>query len=865
MSVSSNDDADESLLVNTSTVEIGNENGITTEIDFCAEIDSRNDHHHQHHHHLPPNASNVIMSIVDTINRNGSSSSGSKNCPPPPPKLPPSILHHTDHLRIMTNSDTTPTNKSLQTLKASNLTNFNNATSHPSPYNNKTLATPTPLVNRKLPGLFILIEQNNWSRVAERAKKYPHECQKWIAMKRKSNHPGTISNNSGTMTPTLASTNTHFNTSQSSFPSSPSSMHSGASSPRNSPRSTASNSPHQQHHNYDTINSTMSSSSSIITIGTYNTTTGTSAAATIGYTHVKCKALHHACLKLRSMHLYIQKLINIEVNEYNSFINMQKLEEERRNELLMGNNNYCTSGSGDDEHDNPHHNEHSSCPSPSSCHLTAASSFDDLVDSSKKIAGRISPKFGQVVDIIKRNISSLPTSSPTNNNEEDHKWDDPWIEACKAILTILEVYPEVAHYRETRHGCLPLHLAAFAMCPTPSVTLPDGYKKFKYHCRSIHSSPSRSSSSPSFFSDAKNKLNIKVQTAQTNNSKTSQQHFDHPLSDDVVTSHKQQIGAASLSSSDDIPQSLLPPRPRANSATSCSSANLSVGGYSTVMMDGEGGGCPSIGASSSFPMDKFTHDLSNSNSIESLEKLRLDHSSSLESDGAGASGATTETEKEQVKLLERSSRPPSMRDIFDRESSTGSTYSNCSNSGVSTCSVVMPSTTSSKSDKPEFYLDKYIANEKRRNEYSLKIINALLKAYRKGAAKDSEGGRLPLHTALAGRATLEVVETITKAYPYAARHRTKDASLPLHIAAFHGVSHDEVAPMLLRHYPFATVGKNRFGRTPLEEALLMGGENGRKHQLKLVEALRRPEFYWTSPEQRNILTSSNSVQEVSTK
>jgi len=113
---------------------------------------------------------------------------------------------------------------------------------------------------------------------------------------------------------------------------------------------------------------------------------------------------------------------------------------------------------------------------------------------------------------------------------------------------------------------------------------------------------------------------------------------------------------------------------------------------------------------------------------------------------------------------------------------------------------------------------------------------------------DSEGGRLPLHTAAAGRATPQVVTTLVTAYPAAARHRNKDGYLPLHLCAHWGVSHPNVAVILLKSYPDATYGRNRWERTPLEEALCMAGENGRPHQAALVRTLRKHPSYWTRPE-----------------
>jgi hypothetical protein len=135
----------------------------------------------------------------------------------------------------------------------------------------------------------------------------------------------------------------------------------------------------------------------------------------------------------------------------------------------------------------------------------------------------------------------------------------------------------------------------------------------------------------------------------------------------------------------------------------------------------------------------------------------------------------------------------------------------------------------------------------RREELAVQVINALLDAFPKAIRVDSEGGRLVLHTACAGRATPRVISTLISAYPSACRHRNKDGFLPLHLSAHWGVSHPSVAILLLKSYPDATLGRNRWERTPLEEALCMAGENGRPHQAALVRSLRKHPSYWTRP------------------
>ena len=136
----------------------------------------------------------------------------------------------------------------------------------------------------------------------------------------------------------------------------------------------------------------------------------------------------------------------------------------------------------------------------------------------------------------------------------------------------------------------------------------------------------------------------------------------------------------------------------------------------------------------------------------------------------------------------------------------------------------------------------------KREEWIVKVLNALLDAYPRAIRSGSEGGRMPLHFAAAGRATPRVISTLITAYPDAAKHRTKDGSLPIHLCAHWGISHSNVVVIMLKSYPDSTYGRNRWERTPLEEALCMAGENGRAHQAALVRALRKHHSFWTRPE-----------------
>ncbi len=744
--------------------------------------------------HLPPNAANVVV-VSDDYNATE------------PLTTPKDAIIKNRVGEIGTG--TSPTSSitknvlslSTETPRISNIVPVAPITHPPHPSNHQlstpsfsshTTCTTAPInggKSRKLPGVFILIEQGNWAKAAERAKKYPHECRKWATIKRKQ---GSVLSHSITTSPRIAN-----NVSLSSG----SSIASGTSS-------------------YS--NSTFKSGASSVS----------GATATIAnhgpHTSVTCKALHHACLRLNNVHSQIRDLISMsrkEINQIQEMMNNNTFPPQNHVPSPAGNNrpNSPTSCSSPPS---PAHLERkstidslSSCAS--ACNVTEGLSFDDSSDNdnSVEIAGRISPTFGRFVNYVKGSIPSSSSNSTHHNNynhyiDEDEVWDDPWIEACKAILTILEICPEAAQQRESRHGCLPIHLAAFAMCPTPTASLPKDYDKYKCYLNSnIGQYPCAASSPQTPRRSQGGLMNHKEVIAASHS-----EHHAHNSSNDTAT---------------------LPPRPlqllrgkSGSSAVSCASANSSIGGFSASLI--EGGGC-SIGATSS--ASELSDVL-----VAMEEKLRI-HQNSLKSESSDGSRLTKE---EEEKLLEHCTRPRPISGFYDRGSSIESVNS-CSNSVISgTSTAVIQTGSPPKVKHREFYLHKYIDNAERREEYSLKVITALLGAYKKGATKDSEGGRLPLHTALTGRATFKVLETLIAAYPPACRHRTKEGSLPLHLAARYGVSDERIAPMLLKTYPDSSVGKNKHERTPFEEGLLMGGENGREHQEKLMEALRKPAFYWTS-------------------
>ena len=325
---------------------------------------------------------------------------------------------------------------------------------------------------------------------------------------------------------------------------------------------------------------------------------------------------------------------------------------------------------------------------------------------------------------LRSSVSSYSFSCGTNSTE------DTFISVCRFILLLLEIYPEAASQRESRHGCLPLHLASFASCTRSSQ--PDDDK-----------------------------------TAPT-------------LS---PTSFSLSSLSSTLPSPPSNPPSLLGPRPG-----TLTNAHRSVSESTT---------------------DTVYTNMSNVLAEEYYTGNQTYHQTAAAADGSGGnhhrrSSSLTSIPDTRVNIQQ----PP-------------------------TISVAMHSN---------------IFISEKRQEYAVKVLNALLDAFPRGIRMDSEGGRLPLHTACAGRATPRVISTLVTAYAAAARHRNKDGFLPLHLCAHWGISHPNVATTILKAYPDATFGRNRWERTPLEEALCMAGENGRPHQEALVRALRKHPSYWNRPE-----------------
>lgn len=388
-----------------------------------------------------------------------------------------------------------------------------------------------------------------------------------------------------------------------------------------------------------------------------------------------------------------------------------------------------------DSHDAPPSPGGVAAASPSSSGLASGNHNNNDVGSSTPVTSTTKRLALHHACFKLRAAGSLPPPAP--HAVRGRPAADPFVEICRFILLIIRLYPDAAARRESRHGCLPLHLAAFASC-TPRSNDPVDQPNVNSGTSTHGSTATSSSSLTSFLGGSFDGDNSFFNNAFTKKAALVATHLSKPHS---VTNRSESEGT-----------------------TDTIQTNMSA-----------------IHAE-----EKYTGGMS---------------------------------EKQQQMLRNNNTGFPAGTIPVNHHGATQVSVSMRSNIVISA----------------------------KREEMLVQVINALLDAYPKAARVDSEGGRLPLHTACAGRATPRVISTLITAYPAACRQRNKDGFLPLHLSAHWGVSHPAVAVQLLRAYPDATVGRNRWERTPLEEALCMAGENGRPHQAALVRALRKHPSYWTRP------------------
>jgi len=328
--------------------------------------------------------------------------------------------------------------------------------------------------------------------------------------------------------------------------------------------------------------------------------------------------------------------------------------------------------------------------------------------------------------------------------------EDTFVEACRFILLLIDIYPDACGMRETRHGCLPLHLAAFA----------SGVRPF---------SKSRGTTVPNF-----------EESNSTSNDNDADVTSDLSLvnSNILTSSLSSTLPCSTIGKTETSSATLLKPKTISENHRDVSESTIDT--MRTTM-------------SAAIAEEKFVGIQSEYQNEHNQQQYGQLCSTTEPTDISQAPGP----QKEQIQSVS---------------------------------------------------MGHNILISEKREECVVRVLNALLDAYPRGIRMDSEGGRLPLHHGAAGRATPRAMATLITAYPAAARHRNKDGYLPLHLCAHWGIAHPNVVVNLLRHYADATFGRNRWERTPLEEALCMAGENGRPHQAALVRALRKHPSYWTRPE-----------------
>eukprot|EP00804_Cyclotella_cryptica_P027407 CCRYP_008829-RD/>CCRYP_008829-RD protein AED:0.09 eAED:0.09 QI:2581/1/1/1/0.57/0.5/8/904/1000 len=507
-------------------------------------------------------------------------------------------------------------------------------------------------------------------------------------------------------------------------------------------------------------------------------------------------------------------------------------------------------------------------------------------------------------------LRSVHTNIYTNHDKEGNWEDDTmsveggrvvdqdeYIEACKCILTLIQLHPEACKERESRHGCLPLHLAVFSMCATPPPPDPNGRNEMessleqstdeKTHSRiSSDSNYTSLSQKPPTISSRSNSVPVKMTVSKGHRVSNSSSSADFSMGNistmiqeesehqQALDQHQQSVKAANeegKSKGDTLEDKLLSRMDemesmlrdleneynRSRGKKNKQSKREAVSPTAVGMCSGDSDVLDSFETKNH--TETTTKVVGVSMPMDSLDEL------------------SRETDSLATPLNEQSHHveyndPPAEQKIPSYASSCFTTQVGNLSKAISSKfsnvkSAIQSSNTSIASNRSNHYTAndyeelkrRYLQiNTKRREEYSLRVINALLDAWPRGVKTSSEGGRLPLHMACFGKATVKVMEAILNSYPDAARQRNADGFLPIHIAAHWGVSHPDIAPLLLRAYPDGAVGRNRWERTPIEEALGMAGENGREHQMSLVWALRRHPTYWIHNDIATMLLPRNA-------
>ena len=446
-----------------------------------------------------------------------------------------------------------------------------------------------------------------------------------------------------------------------------------------------------------------------------------------------------------------------------------------------------------------------------------------------------------------RSVHALPCPPPSSslygNAQDAGEERDPYVAACKAILALVEAHPQAAGERESRHGCLPLHLAVFGM--GSSTTITSSSSSSNANASGYISSPSPATSIGGTTSTGGSLLPMGARPTAVGRGTSVPVDLDASFEE------------APSSELDDVLESVIGDEPQQEQDDNGDGEEEEelTGPIKTCKSDPQSLAADSLAAcmtgsraSSSRPPKMpqrgrhrrgHSHDSRDYSIMGMSQMISAEQNAGIEvtmvpqqnssqpnGSSAGVDNNSTSTSPvgQQRRQYQQSISRPTPLSVQDRAKSAP----------VSKLSPSMPQITSTS------------VTSTRRDHYSLLVCNALLDAYPRAIKTDSEGGRMPLHIAISGQASAKVIRTLVRAYPDAARQRTKDGYLPLHLAAHWGVSSLDVVSALMKAYPDAVVGRNRWERTPLEEALVMAGENGRANQAGLVRALRKNPNYWAT-------------------
>ena len=433
--------------------------------------------------------------------------------------------------------------------------------------------------------------------------------------------------------------------------------------------------------------------------------------------------------------------------------------------------------------------------------------------------------------------ASGTTDSSDGRNDNTRRFidEDEYVEACKCILTLMRIHPEACKERESRHGCLPLHLCVFSMCATPppplsaSASSPrgDGKAAAKGHRRAnsgqqgagLGKPPvvsSRSVSAPMNLLPPSSLLsNLGIRPSTTPSSQ--QQHHKIPSS----SSEDFSLGNISemIQEESEHQRALTHHRESQQGSTDNKNKNptleerifagmkdmekMLIGletkeqmkedkkkreKESKKMANKGGGGDFQQGTTIGLESNVMHAPLY---PLEERSRETDSHLESSSGSGGGNNengGKTMADERTGAETSSEKKLPPGVAAAISTALDGNSKNVSVDRGGISQASSTSPPSSSlTYEELQRRYLQ---INTRRREEYSVRVINALLDAWPKSIKTSSEGGRLPLHMACFGKATYRAMETILKAYPESARQRNHDGFLPIHIAAHWGVSRE---------------------------------------------------------------------------